>query len=99
MSRIEIHPEADREIEEAFEWYFSRSAKAAESFLLEIDKAISAIEFGPQAWPMFESGARSFFLSKFPYNIVYRELDDRIQLVAVAHQKRRPGYWVSRMKD
>ncbi len=32
-------------------------------------------------------------MAAYPYSIVYRGLDDEIQIIAVAHAKRRPRYW------
>lgn len=46
-----------------------------------------------------ESGVRYGALHRFPYTVVYVELDDRIWVVAVAHQHRRPGYWARRRPD
>ena len=33
---------------------------------------------------------------KFPYKVVYRNQQDGIEIIAVAHGKRRPGYWKGR---
>jgi hypothetical protein len=42
------------------------------------------------------TGTRRYLLKRYPYAVIYRELDDLIWVVAVAHGKRRPGYWKSR---
>jgi hypothetical protein len=36
-------------------------------------------------------------VSRFPYQIVYRRRPDEIVIVAVAHVKRKPGYWKDRV--
>ncbi|MCP4594404.1 MAG: hypothetical protein GY842_27045 [bacterium] len=36
-------------------------------------------------------------LSRFPYALVFIELDEEIRVLAVAHDKRRPGYWLDRL--
>jgi plasmid stabilization system protein ParE len=36
---------------------------------------------------------RKMFLHRFPLSIVYVERGEEIVIVAVAHQRRRPGYW------
>jgi hypothetical protein len=36
-------------------------------------------------------------LAKFPYSVIYKEKDEVILIVAVAHAKRRPGYWRGRI--
>jgi plasmid stabilization system protein ParE len=95
--RVEYFPEAIREIEDAFDWYLERSPRAAEAFLHEVDRAIALIATSPQVWPFFEAGTKRYVLTKFPYSLIYREEIDRIRIVAVAHHKRRPLYWRSRL--
>ncbi|HET9766744.1 MAG TPA: type II toxin-antitoxin system RelE/ParE family toxin [Thermoanaerobaculia bacterium] len=87
---------AQAEVREAFEWYCERSPRAAERFLTELDRATLLIRETPTVWPLFESGTRRYVLHGFPYSVIYRELADHIQVVAVAHGKRKPGYWRSR---
>ena len=38
-------------------------------------------------------------LSIFPFDIVFEEFDDHIVIYAVAHTKRKPGYWRERLND
>jgi plasmid stabilization system protein ParE len=87
---------ARAELYEAFDWYHARSPRAAARFLAEVDKATLLIRETPTVWPSFEAGTRRYVLSGFPYSIIYRELGDILQVIAVAHHKRRPGYWHSR---
>jgi plasmid stabilization system protein ParE len=39
---------------------------------------------------------RRILLHRFPFFIVYRFRQARIEIVAVAHARRRPGYWRER---
>lgn len=87
---------AQAEVREAFEWYLERSPRAAARFLTEIDRATLLIRETPTVWPSFEGGTRRYVLQGFPYSVIYREIRDHLQVVAVAHGKRRPGYWRSR---
>lgn len=96
--RVEYFPEASRELEDALEWYLERSLQAAEAFLRETERAVSVIAGAPGIWPPFEAGTRRYILHRFPYNIIYREAEGGIQIVAVAHHKRRPRYWYSRLR-
>ncbi|MCH7935415.1 MAG: type II toxin-antitoxin system RelE/ParE family toxin, partial [Gemmatimonadetes bacterium] len=45
----------------------------------------------------FQSGTRRVLLHRFPYIVVYKELEDEILVVAFAHHKQRPGYWRDRI--
>ena len=87
---------ARQEVREAFDWYLDRSPRAAQRFLAELDRAIGLIRETPNVWPAFENDTRRYVLQGFPYSIIYRQLADALQVVAVAHHKRRPGYWHSR---
>jgi len=43
--------------------------------------------------------ARSFSAPCFPYTVFVAVLDDEVVIVAVAHQRREPGYWAERVKQ
>lgn len=96
-AKVEFTPEALREVDDAFEWYLERSLPAAEAFVRETDTAFALIASSPDVWPHFEAGTRRYVLRNFPYNIIYREISTGIEIVAVAHHKRRPRYWRSRL--
>jgi plasmid stabilization system protein ParE len=88
---------AASEYDAAVDWYFERSPVAAEKFATEVSRAIENIERDPQRWPAHLMGTRRFFLRHFPFTVIYRELLSIIQIIAVAHGHRRPGYWKSRL--
>lgn len=95
--QVEIHPDALDEAEAAVAWYAERGSRAPAAFIEEIDDAIQAILNAPKRWPIFELDFRRAPLFRFPYSIVYREKsDDLVQILAVAHGRRRPGYWKTR---
>jgi toxin ParE1/3/4 len=94
---LEYLEEALQEAETAARWYAERSVTAAAAFSSEMDAAESAIVRLPDAWPPFDHGTRRYLLQRFPFSVVYRVEARRILIVAVAHARRRPGYWKSRM--
>jgi plasmid stabilization system protein ParE len=94
---VELNPAALREIDDAFEWYLERSLQAAEAFIRELNSALALIASAPAIWPRFEAGTRRYVLRKFPYSIIYVEIPAGIEVIAVAHQKRRPRYWQARV--
>jgi plasmid stabilization system protein ParE len=97
VRKLEYFEEALEEAVAAARWYAERSATAAAAFSDEIDEAESAIVRLPDAWPRFDYGTRRYLLRRFPFSIVYRVEANRIVFVAVAHGRRRPGYWRSRL--
>lgn len=96
MIKIEFHPEAEQELSEAKRWYRQRSRLAARAFATEIAGSFRQIAESPDRWPEVRPGERRFILSKFPFSILYRVRPNVVFITAVAHQKRRPGYWRDR---
>jgi plasmid stabilization system protein ParE len=91
--RVEFHAEAAREVVDALAWYEERSLFAASAFLRELSTAVNRIGEGPARYPAAEHGTRRILMERFPFTIYYRTMSDHCVVVAVAHQKRRPGYW------
>ena len=89
-----VHPEAIAEARAARQWYASRSAEATEAFVAELDVALDRIGEAPRTWPPYLADTRRYLLRRFPFFVVFREVDDRVQIVAVAHARRQPGYWM-----
>jgi len=95
--RLEVHPQAIVEACAARRWYAQRSVAAANQFVAELDHAVVQITSAPQQWPSYLHGTRVYRLRRFPYLAVYRELPGSVQVVAVAHGRRKPGYWRRRL--
>lgn len=92
----ELHPEAIAEARAAYRWYAEQNPSAAIAFMTELDHAISEIETSPERWPVHLHGTRKFLFRRFPYAVIYRITERDLQVIAVAHGRRRPGYWRSR---
>jgi plasmid stabilization system protein ParE len=97
MRRIQFHPEAIAEASAAFQWYRQRSPSAAEAFVSEIDRVINKISESPERYPRYVGNTYRALLRHFPFSIVYRESSREIMVIAIAHGKRRPGYWKNRL--
>ena len=93
---VEFHEAASLEFEAAFEWYLERSELVASRFVAEVNRAVGLIAEAPRRWPTGLHGTRRFLLNRFPFSLVYREFPSKIQVLAVAHGRRRPGYWKER---
>ena len=95
-ARVVFLAEAVAEAREAYSWYEQRNPRAAAAFSGELDRAVTRVIESPGTWSAFAHGTRRCLFERFPFYLVYRELEDRIEIVAVAHAKRRPGYWQDR---
>jgi len=94
---LEIHPFALAELKSAVGWYLERNETAAGKFVAELDRAIDLLIASPRRWPVGEHGSRKLVLRRFPFAIVYREKRAVVQVLAIAHGHRRPGYWKDRL--
>jgi plasmid stabilization system protein ParE len=69
-------------------------------FLREIERALDRIQQNPKQGTIYKNtGHRRLVVRRFPCNIFFIELPDRIRVTAIAHAKRRPGYWRKRAAD
>ena len=93
---VKYRPQVVAEVEEAFDWYADRSIEAAERFRAELNLGIQAIRREPNRWPRYIGQTRRFRLKDFPYLIVFRPTENSIEVLAVAHTSRSPGYWKQR---
>jgi plasmid stabilization system protein ParE len=94
---LEIHPEALLEADAGVAWYLERSRGAAERFVAEVDRAVETILEAPERWPFHVHGTRRYLLYKFPYAVIYQAAGNLVRVFAIAHVKRRPGYWKDRL--
>lgn len=93
---VEVLPEAEAEIREAFLWYFERSPIAADAFRTDTLQAIDRLAVDALTWPENEDAIRRHILRHFPYTIFYEIRGNTVTVLAVAHQRRKPGYWRKR---
>jgi toxin ParE1/3/4 len=95
---VELHREAAAEYDAAFDWYLERSAEAARKFDAEVGRAFTQILQSPQRWVVGPYHTRKFLLRQFPFTLIYRErVPGGVQVVAIAHTSRKPGYWKRRL--
>ncbi len=97
MKPVIFHPEARDETDEAAEYYAAVSDELRRDFLDEIERLASEIAQNPRRFARYQrTKYRHLVARRFPYVVYYAELDDEVWVVAVAHAKRRPGYWMNR---
>ena len=96
-SAVRFHAAAHAEAAEGHRYYWERSPAAADGFLLEVERALDEIAEAPRLWPEYVAGTRRFVLRRFPFFIVYLARPRSLTVIAVAHGKRRPGYWLPRL--
>lgn len=99
MKPIIFHVDAAQEAHEAQAYYDGVRAGLGDDFQTELEAALAGIKANPNLYAIASGSIRLCPLNRFPYSLYYEELDDRIWIAAVAHQRRRPGYWARRRPD
>jgi plasmid stabilization system protein ParE len=94
---LEFHPDAAAELLAAEQWYAERSIVASRSFIQESNLVFDRLQEAPERWPMSEDGTRRVLFGLFPLFVIYPVRADRVEVIAVAHQRREPGYWKYRL--
>jgi plasmid stabilization system protein ParE len=92
---------AEAEYREAVAWYRDRDSRVADRFVAEVRHTLELIEMFPliggRVPGVDESDVRRMPVHTFPYHVVFVDLPDRLEVVAFAHYRRRPGYFMNRL--
>jgi len=101
MRELVLHSEAEAELLEATLWYFDREPRVATRLLREFDRVAGLICAQPELFSIAREGSRPVIrralLRRFPYGIVFTESAETIHVIAFAHLRRAPDYWVDRL--
>jgi plasmid stabilization system protein ParE len=99
VAEVRLTPDAEAEYEEALAWYLARSVRAAARFETAFEAAVASIESNPNLYALIDDEHRACLLRRYPYSLVYRVQGDQVQVIAVAHASRDPGYWSGRSSN
>lgn len=99
--RLVLHPDAVAEATAAGDWYESQRPGLGADLAGELERAFEMILENPQTWPAWPVvpaglGVRRFLLPRFPFAVAYVIRGDDVLVLAIAHTRRRPGYWRGR---
>jgi toxin ParE1/3/4 len=97
VKRLTYLSVAETELVEAAQFYDEQEPGLGKIFLDAVAEAGEKIRRHPELWAFYEKPVRGYRVMPFPYRLLYRELSDRIQIVAVFHLSRRPGSWRDRL--
>ena len=92
-------PAAQREFEEAVNYYDRHGFDLGDEFSREIYETIQRILANPETWPRAPRNTRKCLVHRFPFAVIYRVHPERVLIVAVAHHSREPGYWKRRLAE
>ena len=96
MLPVEYHPQARDEVIATAVYYEDRAVGLGADFLLEAERTEGFLAQFPAMGRQLPDTIRRVSLQRFPYHLIYRIEPQRIFVLAIAHHRRRPGYWSSR---
>ena len=99
MKPLRIEDEAEEELKAAADYYEDKRLGLGLLFEEKIREAFQRIQTNPGLFPFYKkTPVQKCLVDQFPYLVFYREFDPHISIVAVAHGRRRPGYWRKRTR-
>jgi plasmid stabilization system protein ParE len=103
MTEVRLATEATAELAEAVLWYEGRNEGLGSELLDEVEQVLPRIRAMPESFPRLVDAPedleiRRALLPRFPYALVFIATLTEIQIIAVAHTKRRPAYWLDRVR-
>ena len=100
--RVDLHPEARVEFRSATLWYEERRDRLGDEFVAAVAGTLQRIGEAPESfptWPGTRQGVptiRKAMVERFPYLIAFEPHQHYSLVLGIAHQKRRPLYWLAR---
>ena len=95
--KVNFHPDAADEYEEAVAYYEECQTGLGKQLSQEIDACIKLILAFPQAWAVLDGEIRRILTRRFPFGLLYILRDDEIYILAVMNLNRKPNYWKKRV--
>ena len=94
--RVEFHSAAEEELRAASTFYARRREGLGQELADEVQSACELLAEYPTIGRKIDQIHRVIPLRRFPFSLFYRVQGSLIQIIAVAHDRKRPGYWRSR---
>jgi plasmid stabilization system protein ParE len=100
--RVVLHPEARAELRAAALWYEEQRPGLGGEFVAEVAAVLDRIAVAPQSFPLWPGVSaapepvRRGVMHRFPYVVAFEAHEDHVLLLAIAHGKRQPLYWLAR---
>lgn len=96
--RVRTLTPAREEFLEAAAFYSAETPRLGTEFIDDFEHALELIALNPGLGSPYEQNTRRKLLRRFPFQIIYEIHTDHLVVVAVAHQRQRPGYWSDRQR-
>ena len=91
-----ISPAAEQELNNAADYYESQLPGLGNEFLIEVERTINLISRNPKLGVIYTDNIRRFHTRRFPFSVFYQINQNIIEVIAIADNRRSPGYWLDR---
>ena len=98
MFALRLHPEADAEAINDAAWIQADDPREGVLFVEALTKALNRARQNPENYRKFDGEYRKVKVGKFRYSVIYRFHSEEVQVIAVMHHRKKPGYWRSRAR-
>ena len=96
--KVSVAADAEYElVEGALHYAREANAELGQAFISEFERSIGLLVTNPKLGTVWRGATRRLPLRRFPYSVVYQLREAEIRVLAVAHQRRRPGFWKGRI--
>lgn len=92
--KIIITNPAGIELSDAAEYYEASQPGLSQELLFEVEQTLSRIKMTPRSGSPYNNYIRYQLMHRFPYSVYYTEENGQFVIIAIAHQHRKPGYWM-----
>ncbi|MEI6450364.1 MAG: type II toxin-antitoxin system RelE/ParE family toxin [Actinomycetes bacterium] len=96
MAPYSFHETARIEFDEAADYYDAEHRGLGLLFIDGVIGAVAQIRKFPESCAVLRGRNRSKPVHGFPYSVIYSFVDGHVRVLAVAHNRRRPFYWIGR---
>ena len=95
--RLSFHPAARGEFIAAADYYEAAVSGLGDRFLQVVRGTTAMLLQHPEAGSVRVGQARRVVVTGFPYDVVHQVRHELLEVIAIAHHRRRPGYWRERV--
>lgn len=95
---FQFHPQARSEFLDAIAYYEEHGQGLGTAFNEEVRTSIDQVITNPWIGARYKAGTRRVLLRRFPFYLIYSVQAEVVTIIAVAHQRRRPGFWDRRTR-
>lgn len=88
--------EAQQEFLDTIRYYEEAEPGLGQRFSVEIESAVRRLCDHPETYRVRSADQRRINLKTFPFHLPFIIRGETVWVLAVAHESRRPRYWISR---